>query len=75
MKIISLNKAAALALVVLATNSVNAAVIYQANDGSNIDLYGRLGFNVSDKKRATHRATSMPELVSLHARRLMISWQ
>lgn len=50
MKMISLNKAAALALVVLATNSVNAAVIYQANDGSNIDLYGRLGFNVSDKK-------------------------
>ncbi|ANG92246.1 porin [Enterobacteriaceae bacterium 155047] len=28
----------------------NAAVIYQADDGSNIDLYGRLGFNVSDKK-------------------------
>lgn len=30
--------------------SSHAAVIYQANDGSNIDLYGRLGFNVSDKK-------------------------
>ncbi|ALR76466.1 porin [[Enterobacter] lignolyticus] len=30
--------------------SSQAAVIYSADDGSNIDLYGRLGFNVSDKK-------------------------
>lgn len=34
----------------LATSASHAAVIYQANDGSNIDLYGRLGFNISDKK-------------------------
>lgn len=26
----------------LATSASHAAVIYQANDGSNIDLYGRL---------------------------------
>lgn len=38
------------ALTLLATGASQAAVIYQANDGSNIDLYGRLGFNVSDKK-------------------------
>ncbi|HHI2554933.1 porin [Klebsiella aerogenes] len=37
-------------LMLLATATSQAAVIYQANDGSNIDLYGRLGFNVSDKK-------------------------
>ena len=38
------------ALMLLSTGVSQAAVIYQANDGSNIDLYGRLGFNVSDKK-------------------------
>ncbi|EMJ6902256.1 porin [Salmonella enterica] len=37
-------------LLIALASSANAAVIYQANDGSNIDLYGRLGFNVSDKK-------------------------
>lgn len=37
-------------LLIALVSSANAAVIYQANDGSNIDLYGRLGFNVSDKK-------------------------
>ncbi|WP_339329179.1 porin [Aeromonas veronii] len=34
----------------LGTGSAHAAVIYQADDGSNVDLYGRLGFNISDKK-------------------------
>lgn len=38
------------ALTLLVTGYSHAAVIYQANDGSNIDLYGRLGFNISDKK-------------------------
>lgn len=33
-----------------AVGAAQAAVIYQADDGSNVDLYGRLGFNVSDKK-------------------------
>lgn len=33
-----------------AVGTAQAAVIYQADDGSNVDLYGRLGFNVSDKK-------------------------
>ncbi|EOZ7618755.1 porin [Enterobacter hormaechei] len=37
-------------LLITLASSGHAAVIYQANDGSNIDLYGRLGFNVSDKK-------------------------
>lgn len=36
--------------ILLASSTSHAAVIYQANDGSNIDLYGRLGFNISDKK-------------------------
>ncbi len=34
----------------LAVGTAQAAVIYQADDGSNVDLYGRLGFNISDKK-------------------------
>lgn len=39
------------ALFLLATsNAAFSAPIYQADDGSFIDLYGRLGFNVSDKK-------------------------
>ncbi|WP_286700928.1 porin [Aeromonas sp. 62-46] len=33
-----------------AAGTAQAAVTYQADDGSNVDLYGRLGFNVSDKK-------------------------
>ena len=33
-------------------------VIYQADDGSNVDLYGRIGFNVSDKKNGNSRGTS-----------------
>lgn len=37
-------------LLITLSSAGNAAVIYQANDGSNIDLYGRLGFNISDKK-------------------------
>ncbi|MEX9251969.1 porin [Pseudenterobacter timonensis] len=37
-------------LLITLSSAANAAVIYQANDGSNIDLYGRLGFNISDKK-------------------------
>lgn len=33
----------------------HAAVIYQADDGSNVDLYGRLGFNISDKKSGNNQ--------------------
>lgn len=35
--------------VLLVTSSANAAVIYQAEDGSFVDLYARLGFNVNNK--------------------------
>lgn len=35
--------------VLLATSSANAAVIYQAEDGSFVDLYARLGFNINNK--------------------------
>ena len=43
-------KLLALTLSTLFAASSQAAVIYQAEDGSNVDLYGRLGFNISDKK-------------------------
>ncbi|CAM4027247.1 porin [Rahnella bruchi] len=37
-------------LVMMTTFSTQAAEIYKAKDGSTVDLYGRLGFNISDKK-------------------------
>ena len=54
----------------LATSASHAAVIYQANDGSNIDLYGRLGFNISDKKSGD----TSGDFDARIARRLMTSW-
>ncbi|SQI22491.1 Uncharacterised protein [Salmonella enterica subsp. arizonae] len=62
-------------LTLLATSASHAAVIYQANDGSNIDLYGRLGFNISDKKQAIPQETLMPVSVFLPARLSMTSWR
>ncbi|MBV4412640.1 porin [Enterobacteriaceae bacterium YMB-R22] len=38
------------ALAILACGATQAAEIYRGKDGSTVDLYGRLGFNVSDKK-------------------------
>lgn len=37
------------ALVLLASSNAFAAPIYQADDGSFVDLYGRLGFNITNK--------------------------
>ena len=37
-------------LALLVSGTTQAAEIYQNKDGSSVDLYGRLGFNVSDKK-------------------------
>lgn len=39
-----------IALTVGRTECSHAAMIYSASDGSSVDLYGRLGFNISDKK-------------------------
>lgn len=58
----------------LATSASHAAVIYQANDGSNINLYGRLGFNISDKKSGDTWAILTRVSVSPLVRRLMTSW-
>lgn len=60
--------------ILLATSTSHAAVIYQANDGSNIDLYGRLGFNISDKKQVIHQVTLTRVSVFLLARPSMKSW-
>ncbi|MCT4704731.1 porin [Enterobacteriaceae bacterium H11S18] len=44
-------KICALSLIaMMASFSTQAAEIYKGKDGSNLDLYGRLGFNISDKK-------------------------
>ncbi|OQK51245.1 putative secreted protein [Vibrio vulnificus] len=37
------------------SNTVLAAEIYQAEDGSTVDLYSRLGFNITNKKQYTWR--------------------
>ncbi|VXC91300.1 porin [Serratia oryzae] len=35
---------------IIASGTAHAAVIYKEENGSNVELYGRFGFNVSDKK-------------------------
>jgi predicted porin len=37
-------------LAMMVSFSTQAAEIYKGKDGSSVDLYGRLGFNISDKK-------------------------
>ncbi len=37
-------------LAMMASFTTQAAEIYKGKDGSTVDLYGRLGFNISDKK-------------------------
>jgi predicted porin len=40
---------AALLPAMLVAGVAQAATVYQGEDGSNVDVYGRLGFNISDK--------------------------